>query len=486
LCRRAALCGAWTTSSVAPVSSGYARSLRPCHTPPIAPRRRSVIPKRALKRSEPAGTRAALGAAALAIPVFIAACAIPDGGLFRAARFRDVHIYQGYAESLLHGALPYRDVFVEYPPGAFAVFLPPTVFGAEHYNAAFKTLMALCGVATIVLAALVLAELGASRRRVYAAVGLLALAPAALGPISLNTYDAWPALLTVAALLLLLRGSDVWAFGALGLAVSAKVYPLVLVPLACVLVWRRAGPRRTALSLGAFLIVAAAVVVPFAAYDVDGVASSFRTQASRGLQVESFGASLLLLLDRLGLYDAEVVRTTGVAGRNLTGSLADAVAAATLVLEAAAVAAVWLLYSRTRDARALLPVAFAAAVAGFLAFTKVFSPQYLVWLVPLVVLVGGMAGIAATLLTAAALVLAQVWFFHYHALFRIAWPTWLLLVRDLLVVVLFAVLAGALARAQPTRWKIRSPSRSKTSRHSGLRRSQESWTAVGKGASRSA
>ena len=438
------------------------------------------------RRSEPAGRRAALAAAALAIPLYLAACAVPDGGLFRAARFRDVHVYQGYAESLLHGALPYRDVFVEYPPGAFAVFLPPTAFGAGHYNAAFKALMALCGAETIVLAALALAELGTSRLRVYAATALLALAPIALGPISLNTYDAWPALLTVGALFLLLRRRELWAFALLGLAVSAKVYPLVLVPLACVVVWRRAGPRRTAVALGALVVVAAAVVVPFAAYDLDGVASSFRAQASRGLQVESFGASLLLVLDRLGLYDAEVVRTTGVAGRNLDGSLPDAIAAATLVLEAAAVAAVWLLYARARDARAQLPVACAAAVAGFLAFTKVFSPQYLVWLVPLVVLVGGAAVIAAVTLTALSLVLAQVWFFHYHALFRIAWPTWLLLARDLAIVALFAVLAGALARAQPRRWKIRIPSRSKTSRHSGLRRSHESWTAVGNGASRSA
>src|SRR6266487_6411324 len=48
-----ALCGAWTASSVAPVSSGYERSLRPCHAPPIAPRRRSVIPKGALSRCQP-------------------------------------------------------------------------------------------------------------------------------------------------------------------------------------------------------------------------------------------------------------------------------------------------------------------------------------------------------------------------------------------------------------------------------------------------
>jgi hypothetical protein len=435
-----------------------------------------------LPRSQSAAVRDALRASLVALPVFLVACAVPDGGLFRAARFRDVHIYQGYAEKLLQGALPYRDVFVEYPPGAFAVFLPPTAFGESHYNAAFKALMALCGIVTIVLVALVLVELGVSRRRLWAGVGLLALAPVALGPISLNTYDAWPALLTVLALYLLLRRREVAAGGALGLAVSAKVYPVVLIPLAGIYVWRRGGPRRVGLLLGATAAVILVVVLPFAVYDLHGVASSFRSQAERGLQVESLGASILLVADRLGLYDAHVVRTIGVAGRDLGGSLADALATAMLVLEALAVIVVWGLYARVRDLRLRLPLAFAAAVAGFLAFTKVFSPQYLVWLVPLVV-TGSAFAVA---LTAVSLVLAQVWFFHYHALFRLAWPTWLLLVRDLLVVAVFAALAGELARGQPVRWKIRIPSRSKTSRHSGLRRSQDSWTAVGRGASRSA
>jgi uncharacterized membrane protein len=422
--------------------------------------------------------RPALRAALVAIPVYVAACAVPDGGLFRAARFRDVHVYQGYAEKLLDGALPYRDVFVEYPPGAFAVFMPPTAFGAAHYNAAFKSLMALCGVATLVLLALVLAELRASTTRTRIAVALFALSPIALGPISLNTYDAWPALLTMLALWLFLRGRLLPAFGVLGLAVSAKVYPLVLVPLALWFAWRRDGARRAALGLGVLVLVAAAVIAPFAAYAPHGVYESFHAQASRGLQIESLGASVLLVLDRLGLYHARVVETFGVAGRNLSGGAADAVAAGLLVLEALAVVTVWWLYARTRDLYEQLPLAFAAAVAGFLAFTKVFSPQYLVWLLPLVLASGG--GVAIGLL-AAVLVLAQVWFFHYHALFRLDWPVWLLLVRNLAMVALYGVLAAELAR-----WKIRIPSRSKTSRHSGLRRSQESWTAVGKGASRSA
>ncbi len=94
--------------------------------------------------------------AALAAPVFLLACAVPDGGLFRAERYRDVHLYGIYADGFFRGQLPYRDVFVEYPPGAFAVFMPPAVLPGGAYNAAFKTLMALCGIAALFCVVLIL------------------------------------------------------------------------------------------------------------------------------------------------------------------------------------------------------------------------------------------------------------------------------------------------------------------------------------------
>ena len=96
-----------------------------------------------------AGTRLAARVTALAAPLFLLACAVPDGGLFRAERYRDVHIYGIYADGFLRGDVPYRDVFVEYPPGAFAVFMPPAVLPGGAYNPAFKTLMALCGIAAL-------------------------------------------------------------------------------------------------------------------------------------------------------------------------------------------------------------------------------------------------------------------------------------------------------------------------------------------------
>jgi uncharacterized membrane protein len=362
---------------------------------------------------------------------------VPDGGLFRAARFRDVHLYGGFAHAVFDGRVPYRDFFMEYPPGALAVFLPPQIFGTSHYNAAFKALMTLCGAATIVVLALLLVRFGAARARLWTALLLFAVSPVALGPISLNTYDAWPALLTVAALALLVAASPVAAFAVLGLAFAAKVYPVVLVPPALVYAWRTAGRRAALRSLAAFAAVAGILILPFLALSPHGLAQSFRAQAARALQVESLGGALLGVADRVGWYGAHVVHRTGHAiSYDLTGTLPRVVAGLSSFLQVLAVLLVVWLYRRGRDDPQRLAAAFAAAVAGFLAFTRFFSPQYLVWLVPLVVLLQPLEWG----LTAAALVLAQVWFFHYRDVFALGGYIWLVALRDLLVVALFAVL----------------------------------------------
>lgn len=362
---------------------------------------------------------------------------MPDGGLFRAARFRDVHLYGGFAHSVFDGRLPYRDFFMEYPPGALAVFLPPQAFGTSHYNAAFKVLMTLCGAATIVVLTLLLLRFGAARVRLWTALLLFAVSPVALGPISLNTYDAWPALLTVVALALLVAASPVAAFAVLGLAFAAKAYPVVLVPPALAYTWRTAGRRAALWSLAAFAAVAGILIFPFLALSPHGLAESFRAQAARALQVESLGGALLGVADRVGWYGAHVVHHTGHAiSYDLAGTLPRVVAGFSSFLQLLAVLLVAWLYGRGRDDPQRLAAAFAAAVAGFLAFTRFFSPQYLVWLVPLVVLLQPLEWG----LTAAALVLAQVWFFHYRDVFALGGYIWLVALRDLLVVALFAVL----------------------------------------------
>lgn len=429
-----------------------------------------------------ADVRLALRAAAVGVPVFLAACAVPDGGLFRAARYRDVHVYQGYMQQVLHGHVPYRDFFIEYPPGALPVLAVGDVAGSAHYNAAFKALMALLGAATLVLVALLLARLGATVGRLWAGVLLAAVSPALLGPISLNTYDAWPAFLTAAALVALVSGRRRTACALLGAGFAAKIYPAALLPLALVVLWREEGRRRAVHGMLAFVGIAAAFALPFAVLAPHGFAASLRSQAGRGLQVESLGGSLLVAAHHAGLYSATVVRhTRGAISYNLAGSLPDALAVASAVLLVLALAAVTVLVGRGPLAPRRLAWGFAAATGAVLAFTHFFSPQYLVWLVPFVPLLDGLAGLAAAGLFVAAAVLAQTWFFHYRDVFALGGWTWPVLARDLAVVALFAVAVYVLARR-----KTSTPSRSNTSRHSGLRRSQASSSAVGSGASRSA
>jgi uncharacterized membrane protein len=377
-------------------------------------------------------------ACVVAAPLYLASCAVPDGGLFRAARFRDVHLYGIYTSMLVHGHVPYRDFFMEYPPGALAVFVPADVATRAHYDAAFKALMALCGLVTLALVAYVLLRLRATTVRVWAAVLVVALSPIALGPISLNTYDAWPALLTIAALAALLAERDVTAGALLGLAFASKVYPLVLLPPALVWIWRVHGVRRVVFAVCAFVAVAFAVVLPFFVLAPHGLLESFRSQAARGLQIESLGAQLLVAADHLGLYTVHVVHhARGAVTYDLAGTVPRAVGAISSLLQVAAVAAVAFSYARGSGDPQRLTFAFAAAVTGFLAFTRFFSPQYLVWLVPLVAAAGGLG---AWLVLLAALALDQVWFFHYRSIVELGGRSWVVLARDLVVVALFILL----------------------------------------------
>jgi uncharacterized membrane protein len=294
--------------------------------------------------------------------------------------------YQQYGDAILdHGRIPYRDFAVEYPPGALAVVILPAAFG--NYAAAFAWEMAACGLALV-------GVVTAIRRE---AAFYVALAPVLAGSLILSRFDLWPALLTVAALAAFLRERHGLGWGLLGAAVAAKLWPFVLVPLA--LVWSyRAGRMRGAL-VG--LAVAAAVFVPFALVAPHGLWDSVRGQASRPLQIESLGASLFTVFGH-----PNVITSHG--SQNVAGH--GAIAAIFAVLQIATLVALWIAFARGPATGERLLRYSAAAVCAFIAFGKVLSPQFLLWLIPLVPLVRGRRGYAATALLTVALVLTQVWF----------------------------------------------------------------------------
>jgi uncharacterized membrane protein len=325
--------------------------------------------------------------------------------------------YQRYGDAILnHGLVPYRDFAVEYPPGAIAVFILPAAFG--NYAAAFAWEMAVLGLMLVAVVAAVRRE----------AAFYVAFAPLLAGSLILSRFDLWPALLTVAALAALLRERHLLGWGLLGAAVAAKLWPLVLVPL--VLAWSyRAGRIRAAL---AGLVVAVAVFAPFAIVAPHGVWDSVRGQLSRPLQIESLGASLFTAFGHPSVISSH--GSQNVAGHSGIATLFALLQVATLV-------ALWIAFARGPATGDRLVRYSAAAVCAFIAFGKVLSPQFLLWLIPLVPLVRGRRGLAATGLLTVALVLTQVWFprryWDYVYAFRGADAV---LARNLALVALLAVL----------------------------------------------
>jgi hypothetical protein len=114
---------------------------------------------------------------------------------------------------------------------------------------------------------------------------------------------------------------------------------------------------------------------------------------------------------------------------------------------------VWALFAATDRGREGLLAGSAAAVAALVALGKVLSPQFLIWLLPLVPAVAGAGGLAACAVLLAALVTTQLWFpFRYWDVVALEPVGLLVVVRNVLLVALYAILLFVLVRARdPTK-----------------------------------
>jgi len=399
-----------------------------------------------MTRRPPDATVAAIGA--VAAIAFVAAWGLLHVGWYTRDQIKDTPVYQRYGEAIERGEVPYRDFPVEYPPGALPVFALPALASRngdpQSYRTAFEALMAAAGMAAVLLVVLTLSRVGAGTGRLLVAGLVAALAPLALGSVVVSRFDVLAAAVTVAALAALVSDRIRLAAVLLGAAIAVKLFPAVLLPLVAVHVARGRGRREGWITAA----VAAGVVVlsylPFALLSPGGVAHSVWRQLGRPLQIESLGAGVLLGLHQVaGLH---LGWDSSHGSQNLTGSGAGAVAIALSLVQLALLVWIWVDYARGPAEPERLLRYSAAAIVAFVALGKVLSPQFLIWLVPVVVLVRGRRGLVAGALLVAACVLTQLWFpYRYWRLVYEfdATASWLVLARDVVLVALLVVLLRA-------------------------------------------
>jgi len=387
--------------------------------------------------------RAAAAVAAAGVAVLLASSLPPPSRVFSRPDPGDVEVYLEYARRTFEGQVPYRDFYLEYPPGALPVLLAAAP-ADQGYDDRFRALMLALGAATVVLLVVAMFLAGATTAELAAGVLILATLPLTFNAgLVVERYDLWPAVLVLLAVVALLRERRTLGLAALGVGAAAKLYPLALVPLA---LFARPGRAHVRRDLAIVAAAALALVLPFALIAPYGIGHVGKLLVERPLHVESLGASILLAAHQFGVYEPTIYFGIGQSW-DLAGPAARTVAVVSSLAEAAALVAVWFFFARgPRGPRELL-LAIAAAVVGVVTFGKILSPQFLVWVVAAVPLALGRVRPFALAATLAAIFLTKyIYNYGYYDLLESAGlATWVLLARNLVLVALFCALVLELA-----------------------------------------
>ena len=351
-------------------------------------------------------------------------------------RVNDLFVYRSFAEPVLAGGLPYRDVFFEYPTLAAPAIVIPGIAGTgeDEFRLAFAVwTLVLAGLVVLLCGALAARTGGDRRRALFAA----ALAPLACGALLRTHFDFAPVVVVLAALWLVCADRPRAGLALLGVGALVKGFPLVAVPV--VLAWLLGGGRRREAVQGALACLAVLVAGAGMALAVapDGAVDAVRYHLERPVQLESPVAMVLLGLDALGA--GEAVSMSSHRSDGLLHPLDGAVSALVTLALVAVLALLAGLAARDGDRRRLV-LASLAAVTAFAALGKVLSPQFVIWVLPLGALAFAWRLQALAFAVLAAAVLTQVEFpaHYFDVVAREPLAIVLVAVRDL---VLLAVLA---------------------------------------------
>ncbi|MEU5097833.1 glycosyltransferase 87 family protein [Streptomyces sp. NPDC020996] len=280
------------------------------------------------------------------------------------------HLYQGrgFAEGLvpyfdkLSGDMPY----LEYPvlTGVFmevAAWLTPGSGSIQDQEQWYWMVNA--GMLMVCAAVIAVSVTRTHARRPWDGL-LLALAPAFVLTATIN-WDLLAVALTAAAMLMWSRGRSL-AFGVLlGLATAAKLYPVFLLWPLFLLCWRAGRWREFGRGLGGAVVSWLVVNLPVMLFAWDGWVQFYRFSHDRGVDFGSFW--LIMAQNSTDPLTTDTVNNLATALVLLCG-----VGIAVLTMTAP---------RRPRFAQLAFLI-----VAAFILTNKVYSPQYVLWLVPLAVL----------------------------------------------------------------------------------------------------
>lgn len=271
---------------------------------------------------------------------------------------------------LAEGSFPIIGSQFEYPVlvgliAGITAFLVPGTGSADSRALAYFDLNAVLLAAVAMVTVLATAKMSA--RRPWDAA-MVAVAPGIVLAGTIN-FDLWTACLLAAGMYFFARRLFLPAGVLLGLAVATNAYPLLFLAATLLLALRTGRIRPVMTTAAAALVAWAAVNLPFLAANAGGWFYYFQYSAGRGAGYGSPWFAYNLVADKLHRPQ-------------LSAAGVDLLSAGFFLVACAAIAVIAL--SAPRRPR-LAQLVF-LLVAAFVLSGKAYSPQFVVWLVPLLAL----------------------------------------------------------------------------------------------------
>jgi hypothetical protein len=297
--------------------------------------------------------------------------------------FYDLSYYGGWATGVLDGSrIPYQDFSWEYPPSALPAMMPPAVatwflplWNLVPYMVAW--LVMVLAIDAFVMKVLLRRSPGGLQ---HPAIQLWVLGLPLLGVLSWSRFDIFPATAALAAVLYAGSRRHVSSGLATGLGATLKLWPALLAPIQRT---RRQAVVATAVAGGFVLGVAG---ITFQLTGSTGFSQVLGYQSDRGLQIESLAALPLVWLHHFGVDGYESRFAFGA--WEITGPsvpvMADAASIAFVIGLVFIGLMHWRLMKVDAGRRGVALTAVTLLLVS-LVTNKVFSPQYVLWLLAVVV-----------------------------------------------------------------------------------------------------
>lgn len=297
-------------------------------------------------------------------------------------------LYYRYAESMLDFQMPYCDFAAEYPPFAMVLILIPGLFSFSPFS--YQIAFGLEVYVFLLIGQICIHRIaGTFSDEPKRFSDLYIILSICLFDFVMDRYDIFPTIMCLAALYFIRFDKIRWAWAMIALGTVTKLYPALMAPALLVYLCMNGRKNDALRGIGICLVIGCLSMLPFVISDLESAFMFLTYHMDRGMQVEALASSFLMLFGNLGLIDIGYVFNFG--SDNIYGPVPDAVAGCMLYLMFITIistyVAYWYMLSKRED-RESYPMLVATCIAVIMLFmlvNKVLSSQYLVWMIPFIV-----------------------------------------------------------------------------------------------------